>query len=110
MSISSPTRHAVIVVAGVGGLACAIALDQRGWTVTVLEQAERLAPVGSGISIFPNALRALDVLGLAVPIRAAGHTEIGTGIRTPSGRWLSRPTRTRSHDATARRCWSTAPT
>jgi 2-polyprenyl-6-methoxyphenol hydroxylase-like FAD-dependent oxidoreductase len=90
MSISSPTGHAVIVGAGIGGLACAVALHQRGWAVTVLEQADRLAPVGSGISLFPNALRALDVLGLAAPIRATGQTEIGTGIRSPSGRWLSR--------------------
>jgi 2-polyprenyl-6-methoxyphenol hydroxylase-like FAD-dependent oxidoreductase len=80
----------VIIGAGIGGLSCAVALHQRGWEVTVLEQADRLTAVGSGISIFPNALRVLDVLGLGAPIRAAGQTEIGIGIRSPSGRWLSR--------------------
>jgi 2-polyprenyl-6-methoxyphenol hydroxylase-like FAD-dependent oxidoreductase len=90
VSTSSPTGQAVIVGAGIGGLACAVALHKRGWTATVLEQADRLAPVGSGISLFPNALRALDVLGLGAPIRAAGQTDIGVGIRSPSGRWLSR--------------------
>ena len=78
--------------------------------MTVLEQADRLAPVGSGISLFPNALRALDVLGLAAPIRATGQTEIGTGIRGPSGRWLSRTDPGALAQRYGRRYWPTAPT
>jgi len=81
---------AVIVGAGVGGLTAAVALHQLGWRVTVLERADRLATVGSGISLFPNALRALDAVGLGARLRAGGQTVFGTGIRHPSGRWLSR--------------------
>lgn len=36
----------IIVGAGLGGLACAIALARRGHTVTVLEQANQLGEVG----------------------------------------------------------------
>ncbi len=91
MSTLSRRGHALIIGAGVGGLTAAVALYQLGWQVTVLEQADRLAAVGSGIALFPNALRALDAIGLGAPLRAAGHTEFGVGIRRPSGRWLSRP-------------------
>jgi 2-polyprenyl-6-methoxyphenol hydroxylase-like FAD-dependent oxidoreductase len=91
VSISSRTAHAVIVGAGVGGLTAAVALYQLGWRVTVLEQADRLAAVGSGIALLPNALRAIDVIGLGAPLRSSGQTEFGVGIRRPSGRWLSRP-------------------
>ena len=82
--------RAVVVGAGLGGLASAIALAQRGWEVTALERRPRAAEVGAGIALWPNALRALDVLGLGARARELGIVEIGGGIRTSSGRWLSR--------------------
>ncbi|AXK34457.1 FAD-binding protein [Streptomyces armeniacus] len=83
-------NRAVVIGAGVGGLTAAAALHRRGWRVTVLERAARLEPVGAGISLAPNGLRALDVIGAgdAARARTAWHTE--GGLRTPSGRWLSR--------------------
>ncbi|MEJ2889354.1 FAD-dependent monooxygenase [Actinomycetospora aeridis] len=82
--------RAVVVGAGLGGMASAIALAQRGWEVTVLERREHAAEAGAGIALWPNALRALDALGLGVRARELGIVEIGGGIRTMSGRWLSR--------------------
>jgi 2-polyprenyl-6-methoxyphenol hydroxylase-like FAD-dependent oxidoreductase len=85
-----PEDSAVVLGGGIGGLTAAAALYRRGWRVTVLERAAALEPVGAGISLAPNAQRALDVGGLgdAVRARAAWH---GTGgLRTPSGRWLAR--------------------
>ncbi|MEM9551128.1 MAG: FAD-dependent monooxygenase [Pseudomonadota bacterium] len=58
--------------AGVGGLAAAIALAQRGAEVTVLEQAEAITEVGAGLQISPNGLVVLDALGLGQAVRAAG--------------------------------------
>jgi salicylate hydroxylase len=55
-----------IVGAGVGGLAAAIALHQQGHRVSVYEQAGRFARVGADINLTPNAVRALDGLGLGV--------------------------------------------
>ena len=57
-------RSAAIVGAGIGGLAAAIALQRAGWDVTVYERAEELRPLGAGLSIWPNGVRALRTLGL----------------------------------------------
>ncbi|KAJ5110554.1 hypothetical protein N7532_001089 [Penicillium argentinense] len=53
-----------IVGAGIAGLATAIALARKKHTVTIYEQAERLAEVGAGIQIPPNSTRLLLNLGL----------------------------------------------
>ncbi|RKS06731.1 2-polyprenyl-6-methoxyphenol hydroxylase-like FAD-dependent oxidoreductase [Nocardiopsis sp. Huas11] len=80
-------RTAVVIGAGIGGLAAARALVRRGWRVQVLERARALESVGAGLAVAPNALRALDVLGLGDAVRARGA--IGAaGIRTWRGRWL----------------------
>jgi len=55
----------MIAGAGIGGLACALALIRRGFRAAVLEQAEALEPVGAGIQLSPNATRILIDLGLA---------------------------------------------
>ena len=56
---------AIIIGGGIGGLTAAIALQRVGIDVTVLEQAEELREVGSGLPLFINALRALQKLDLA---------------------------------------------
>ncbi|MFI6788227.1 FAD-dependent monooxygenase [Nonomuraea sp. NPDC050383] len=83
---------AVVIGAGIGGLTAGIALRQAGWDVTVLERAERLKPVGSGLAVAVNALRALDTLGLGDPVRALSRVQGTLGIRRPDGRWLARST------------------
>ncbi|CAN9305704.1 unnamed protein product [Alternaria alternata] len=49
----------IVVGAGLGGLALAIALARRGHSVRVLEQASKLGEVGAGIQIPPNSGRLL---------------------------------------------------
>ncbi|MFJ8822314.1 FAD-dependent oxidoreductase [Streptomyces sp. NPDC102467] len=82
--------RAVVVGGGIGGLTAALALQLRGWRVTVLERARELKPVGAGISLAPNAQRALDVVGLGDEVRSLAAWEGVGGLRTPKGRWLSR--------------------
>jgi 2-polyprenyl-6-methoxyphenol hydroxylase-like FAD-dependent oxidoreductase len=56
-------RHAEIAGAGIGGLAAAAALAQRGWSVRVHERAPTLRPEGFGITVFSNGLKVLRALG-----------------------------------------------
>jgi salicylate hydroxylase len=49
---------------GIGGLAAAIALRQAGHDVEVYEQASNYQRVGADINLTPNAVRALDSLGV----------------------------------------------
>ncbi|MDM7855155.1 FAD-dependent oxidoreductase [Cellulomonas alba] len=81
---------AVVVGAGIGGLTAAVALAQRGWSVTVLEQSRSLEPVGAGIALAPNAIRALDAVGLADEVRSMAALQGDAGLRRPDGRWLVR--------------------
>ncbi|MEV7992269.1 FAD-dependent oxidoreductase [Streptomyces sp. NPDC086077] len=90
MAASSVPPRAVVIGGGIGGLTAALALHRRGWQVTVLERARSLAPVGAAISLAPNSLRALDVVGLGDEIRALAAWQGDGGLRTPDGRWLTR--------------------
>ncbi|HLU98673.1 MAG TPA: FAD-dependent monooxygenase [Thermobifida alba] len=84
--------HAVVVGGGIGGLAAALALQQRNWAVTVCERAPSLDPVGSGLAVAANALKALDVLGVGDAVRALSTLRGEGGIRRRDGRWLVRTT------------------
>ena len=53
-----------VVGAGLGGLAAAIALRQRGCDVTVFEQSAEITEIGAGVQLGPNAMKVLMALGL----------------------------------------------
>lgn len=61
---SRNTKPVAIAGGGIGGLACALGLAQRGFKVLVLEQAREFGEVGVGLQVAPNALSALDALGV----------------------------------------------
>lgn len=54
----------VIVGAGIGGLAAALALARSGTRSTVLEASSQLGEIGAGIQLGPNAFHVLDQLGM----------------------------------------------
>ncbi|KAK5025884.1 hypothetical protein LTR13_010348 [Exophiala sideris] len=54
----------IVVGAGLGGLACAIACRQGGLDVLILERAPKILPVGAGIQVSPNASRIARRLGI----------------------------------------------
>jgi len=85
------TREALVVGAGIGGLAAAVALHAAGWTVTVLERRAELRPVGGGLTLAANAMAALDALGLAKPVREVGAPLRLGAIRTADGRRIVPP-------------------
>jgi salicylate hydroxylase len=62
-----------IIGGGVGGLTAALTLQHFGIPVVVFEQADELREVGAGVTITPNAMHALDFLGVGRQIvEAAG--------------------------------------
>jgi 2-polyprenyl-6-methoxyphenol hydroxylase-like FAD-dependent oxidoreductase len=72
------TTPVQIIGGGIGGLALAAALARVGLPCHVHERAPALGEVGAGLALWPNAMRALDALGLGdeararcVPLRSA---------------------------------------
>lgn len=82
--------RAVVAGGGIGGLSAALALHRQGVQVQVLERADQASAGGAALSLWPNALRALDVLGVGDGVRQ--HAALGgdSGVRRPDGRWLAR--------------------
>ncbi|RJO69281.1 monooxygenase [Nocardia panacis] len=81
---------AVVVGGGIAGLACAVGFVRAGWEVEVLERASRIAEVGAGLSLWPNAVRALDALGLGDEVRRRAGDCRAAGIQDAKGGWLTR--------------------
>ena len=84
-------RTAVVVGAGMAGLAAAGALARSGWQVTVLERGERVTAPPTALVLWSNGRRALEALdpdggwaGIAAPLPDGG-------VRRPDGQWLVAP-------------------
>lgn len=81
---------AIVVGAGFGGLTAAVGLVQRGWEVTVVERAAELRPVGSGLAVAPNGLRALDTLGVGDAVRKLAAFQGDAAVTRTDGRVIAR--------------------
>jgi 3-hydroxybenzoate 6-monooxygenase len=64
------TEPVLIAGGGIGGLAAAMGLAQRGIPCLVLEKARSLGEIGAGIQLGPNAFHAFDRLGVGDAARA----------------------------------------
>jgi 2-polyprenyl-6-methoxyphenol hydroxylase-like FAD-dependent oxidoreductase len=84
-------RTAVVVGAGIGGLAAAGALARTGWKVTLLERDDRLRAGRAALVLWPNGVRALRALGLAGGLDGIATAVPPAGIRRPDGQWLVQP-------------------
>lgn len=58
-----------IIGAGIGGLAAALALRQRGFEVALFERVTEVQEIGAGLQIGPNGVRVLRALGLGDELR-----------------------------------------
>ena len=63
---------AIVVGAGMGGLAAAIALRQAGYTVEIYDRVGELRPAGAGISLWSNGVKVMNRLGLGKEIAEIG--------------------------------------
>lgn len=83
--------HVALAGAGIGGLAMATALGRAGHQGTVIERAPSLTEVGAGLQLSPNAMRALDALGVGEAVMAAGSRPEAVTLRLHrSGRQVYR--------------------
>jgi salicylate hydroxylase len=82
-----------IIGGGIGGLSAALSLQHFGYRVSVFEQTRELREIGAGVAISPNAMHALNFLGVGERVtREAGpaerylmrHFQTGAVIKT---RW-----------------------
>jgi salicylate hydroxylase len=78
---SSDRDPLIVVGAGLGGLAAALALLQRGIDVEVYEQASVLREVGAGVQISPNGSRVLESLGILDVVRRTACQTEGKEVR-----------------------------
>ena len=64
-------RRIIIVGGGIGGLAAGLALQRRGFKITVYERAAEFREFGAGLIVTANARRALRDLGVDAQLEAA---------------------------------------
>jgi 2-polyprenyl-6-methoxyphenol hydroxylase-like FAD-dependent oxidoreductase len=62
-AVSRPT--ALVIGAGIAGLASAAALARAGWAAEIVERAPELRAAGAALSMWPNAMAGLRRLGAA---------------------------------------------
>ena len=79
----------IIIGGGIGGLTTAIALSKVGMDVQIYERARELREVGAGIALASNAIRALDILGLANDLQSSSIGGPDGAIRNPKGNILT---------------------
>ena len=63
------TQPVLIAGGGIGGLAVAVGLAQKGICSILLEKASALGEIGAGIQLGPNAFHAFDYLGVGEAAR-----------------------------------------
>jgi 2-polyprenyl-6-methoxyphenol hydroxylase-like FAD-dependent oxidoreductase len=87
---AAPTSTALIVGAGIGGLAAGLALRRAGWQVRIFERAANPRELGFALALAPNAMAALDELGLAATMVAGGVVTTSAEIRRIDGSLIRR--------------------
>lgn len=79
---------AAIIGGGIGGLATAALLTQRGWEVEVFERAPSLPTTGTALGMWPEAMAVLERVGAADAVREIGIDQRIAEIRNAEGHRL----------------------
>jgi 2-polyprenyl-6-methoxyphenol hydroxylase-like FAD-dependent oxidoreductase len=81
-------KHFAILGGGIGGLTLAIALQRKNFHVTVYEAAPEMKPVGAGLGLAGNAIKAFREIGIEKEILKEGKAMKNVVIRNPKGKIL----------------------
>ncbi len=84
------TRTALIVGAGIGGLATGIALRQAGWDIRIFERSPSPRELGFALLLAPNAMAVLRELGVAEVVLEQGFVPVRGEARRMNGSFLKR--------------------
>jgi 2-methyl-3-hydroxypyridine 5-carboxylic acid dioxygenase len=87
-------RRAEIAGAGFAGLAAAIALAQRGWSVRIHEANTELRELGAGLFVWDNGLATLDALGVLDEVLRSSVAPPASEIRVDGERQSLQPANT----------------
>lgn len=79
-----------VIGGGIGGLCTALALENNGFEPVVFEAAVSFLPVGAGLSLSPNALDSLNVLGVKEAYLKQAKTYRTAYIKKQNGDVISR--------------------
>ena len=79
----------LIVGGGIGGLAAAVALRRAGINARVFERAGEIREVGAGVTIWSNAVTALQSLGLGKRVRSLGSEMLRINVLSAKGMLIS---------------------
>jgi 2-polyprenyl-6-methoxyphenol hydroxylase-like FAD-dependent oxidoreductase len=90
LASASDATTAVIIGAGIGGLAAGLTLRRAGWNIRIHERAAIPRDLGFGLCLTPNALSALGELGVAEAVERSGATLKRLEVRRMNGRVLRR--------------------
>lgn len=77
-----------IVGAGIGGLSLALSLQRQGFTITIFERSPQIRAVGAGMTLWPNATRILQELGILQEILPGSLPLQKLEVKHRSGRVL----------------------
>lgn len=80
----------LVIGGGIGGLAVALALTRAGQHVSVFERTSEIKEVGAALTVWPNAVRVLQGLGLADLVPTIGMPAHYRTVQTWHGEVLSR--------------------
>jgi 2-polyprenyl-6-methoxyphenol hydroxylase-like FAD-dependent oxidoreductase len=97
-TVSTSKPDVMVVGAGIAGLVAAIALDQAGMSVQIIERATALTPGGGALTIWPSAQAALERIGLATAVADIGFKEPNGTICDWSGRVITKLDQSRLHE------------
>ncbi len=80
----------LIAGGGIGGLCTAIALQKQGFCVKVFEAAGEIKPLGAGLVLAANAVRALDFIGIKEVVVKEGKMLNAFTILSDTGNAISK--------------------
>src|SRR5262245_61841493 len=83
-------RTALIVGAGIGGLAAGVALRRAGWRIQIFERLPVHRSIGFALGLAPNPMAGSRALGVDQAVRADAIAPLRAELRRPDGRVLKR--------------------